>query len=590
MKIVQSFWSGPKASVNAKNILAIPAGWISPEYHWMSWALSCLQLRKFYDRVELVTDEPGRQLLIDTLGLPYTSVSTALQNSELDSLAPKLWAMPKVYTYGLQQEPFLHVDGDIYIAEPFSEQLMAAPIITQNPELDLHIYPISLAHIERLATYLPPSLVHDRQQTSHVLAYNAGILGGSAIDFFQAFKREAFTFIERNQAVMPELLLDECFNTIPEQYLLHTLAQEMGVPIACLFEEPVTDIQHFEKFVNVLGFPHQIKYLHMIGAFKRLTGFYNFMANTLRQDYPAYYYKILRLCREQDIPLHNPLYHLPGLDPRQRTEASYQSLTARYLAHDPALPTAGDYYSLRAAHEAAPSRYFATTLRVLASLPTPLAPPEPLPTSPLALQASLWQLADAIADAPTRQLVADALRYDAQRLPYLAQLASDDYLYGRKTAWLASQRHLATMTRAEFFAQRFHYDTAIGLVESGWDWTYTAETDWPQKIRELLAVAPGNQHSAWLPNLAELQLDELPLDDFDQELLHLCRQAPTGEAILEELSQQFPPEELANNWEAFCDMVYSNLDRALFYGLLRTSAGPAPAPIAEAVGAEVAAA
>lgn len=588
MKIVQSFWSGPKALASEKNILAISAGWISPEYHWMSWALSCLQLRKFYDRVELVTDEPGRHLLVDTLGLPYTSVSTDLQNSELDNLAPKLWAMPKVYTYGLQQEPFLHVDGDIYIAEPFSPQLLAAPIVAQNPELDLHIYPISLEHIERVATYLPPSLVHDRGQTSHVLAYNAGILGGTAIDFFQAFRREVFTFIERNQAVMPELLLDECFNTIPEQYLLQTLAQEMGVPVACLFEEPVTDIQHFEKFVNVQGFPHHVKYVHIIGAFKRLTGFYQFVANTLRQEYPTYYYHILRLCREQHIPLLNPLYQLPGLDPRQRSAASYQRLAARYLAHDPALSAEGTC-SLFAAYEADPARYFATTLRVLAALPTPLALPEPLPDNVPALRASLWRLADSIAEPTTRQLVADVLDYEAQRQPYLAQLGGNAYLYGRKTAWLASQRRLATMPRAEFFAQRFQYDTTTGLAESGWDWTYAADTDWPQKVRELLATAPGHHRSAWLPDLATLQLDELPLDEFDGEVLHLCRQAPTGEELLHELSRQFAPEELANNWEAFCDMVYATLDRALFYGLLRLGTAPAPTPVAAVAYSEAAA-
>lgn len=579
MKIVQSFWSGPKAAVSEKNTLAISAGWISPEYHWMSWALSCLQLKKYYDRVELVTDEPGQRLLIDTLGLPYSSVSIALQNNELDNLAPGLWAMPKVYTYGLQREPFLHVDGDIYIAEPFSEKLLASPIVTQNPELDLHTYPISLQHIERVATYLPPSLVRDRQQTTHVLAYNAGILGGSDIAFFQAFKQEAFAFIERNQAVMPQLLLDGCFNTIPEQYLLHTLAQEMGVPIACLFEEPVTNIQHFEKFVNVLGYPHQVKYLHIIGAFKRLTGFCSFVANTLRQEYPAYYYKILRLCQEQNLPLHNlnQIYYRPSLDPRHRTVASYQSLLARYKAHDPSLPKAG-HYSLRAAYEAEPARYFSTTLRVLAALPTPLSLLKPLPTSLATVKANIQKLAASISDGPTRQLVGDVLCYEAQRIPYLAKLVSDEYLYGRLVAQQASQAHLATLTLEEFFAQQFYTSTTVGLVESGWDWTYSEETDWGQKVHDLLQLPAASQHSAWLPNLASCQLDELLIDEFDNELLQLCQQPRTGHTILQEISQQFSEEELATNWDKFRDMIYSSLTRILFFGVLKIVARPVQVP------------
>lgn len=571
MKIVQSFWSGPGSVANEKNTLAIAAGWISPEYHWMSWALSCLQLTKYYDRVELVTDEPGRQLLIETLGLPYTSVSTALQNSELDKLSPKLWAMAKVYTYGLQQEPFLHVDGDIYIAAPFSPELLAAPVVTQNPELNLHTYPVSMRHIERVATYIPPSMVHDRQRTTDMLAYNAGILGGTNLPFFHDFKQEAFAFIERNAAVMPRLLLDDCFNTIPEQYLLHTLAQEKGVPIACLFEEPVTDIAHFERFVDVISFPHRLTYLHIIGAFKRLSGFYEFVANTLRAEYPSYYYKILRICREQNLTLHTQQYHLPGLDPRHRTPASFKSLSERYLADDATLPTTG-HYSLRAAYEADPARYFTSTLQVLAALPAPLALP---PLQPVTLPA-LEELVATIADEHARALVADVLAYETQRAPYLAQLVSDEYLYGRSVAHQASQTRIEFLAPEEFFAQQFLCSTTVGIVESAWDWTYNEETDWPKKVEELLALPAGKQVSAWMPNLAQLQLDELLLDEFDLELLQTCQQPCTGDSILQTLSQQFPEEELARNWGAFREMVYFSLGRALYYGLLKVVA-PAPA-------------
>ncbi len=49
-------------------------GWLSAEYHWLSWALSVLQLRRLYDEVKLVTDAAGKALLVDTLGLPYTIV------------------------------------------------------------------------------------------------------------------------------------------------------------------------------------------------------------------------------------------------------------------------------------------------------------------------------------------------------------------------------------------------------------------------------------------------------------------------------------------------------------------------------------
>ena len=51
-RIVQSYWS--KAYQNTPN-----SGWAFRESHYMSWELSCLQLKQFYDEIELVTDSEG---------------------------------------------------------------------------------------------------------------------------------------------------------------------------------------------------------------------------------------------------------------------------------------------------------------------------------------------------------------------------------------------------------------------------------------------------------------------------------------------------------------------------------------------------
>ena len=64
-KIVQSYWS--KAYKNSPN-----SGWAFRETHYMSWALSCLQLKQFYDEIELITDSEGADLLINKLHLPYS--------------------------------------------------------------------------------------------------------------------------------------------------------------------------------------------------------------------------------------------------------------------------------------------------------------------------------------------------------------------------------------------------------------------------------------------------------------------------------------------------------------------------------------
>ena len=116
-----------KAYKNSPN-----SGWAFKETHYMSWALSCLQLRKFYDEVELVTDSEGADLLINKLHLPYTSCKPVLD--KLVDENPAVWALGKIAAYEAQEVPFIHVDGDIYIWKPFPKRIEEADIAVQNVE------------------------------------------------------------------------------------------------------------------------------------------------------------------------------------------------------------------------------------------------------------------------------------------------------------------------------------------------------------------------------------------------------------------------------------------------------------------------
>lgn len=43
MKIIQSFWTGNK------NSLTDSYGWLLPIFNYLSWIISCYQLRRYYD-------------------------------------------------------------------------------------------------------------------------------------------------------------------------------------------------------------------------------------------------------------------------------------------------------------------------------------------------------------------------------------------------------------------------------------------------------------------------------------------------------------------------------------------------------------
>ena len=104
----------------------------------MCWALSCLNAKKIYGNIELYTDTVGKKILIDKLNLPYDRVHLVFDNNDfMDSLPNELWAISKIYTYSLQNEPFIHVDGDFILWENLDFQ---KDITCQNLELNFDLY------------------------------------------------------------------------------------------------------------------------------------------------------------------------------------------------------------------------------------------------------------------------------------------------------------------------------------------------------------------------------------------------------------------------------------------------------------------
>lgn len=131
MRIVQTLWTASSRLTN--NSFA----WPHPEFNLMSWALSCLSLKEHYDEVALYTDSEGKRILIDELHLPYSEVYVVYD--DLNCL-PQHWAMAKVMTYSIQTSPFLHVDGDVYVPQPFFDEVVTAPLVAQNREIGTIYY------------------------------------------------------------------------------------------------------------------------------------------------------------------------------------------------------------------------------------------------------------------------------------------------------------------------------------------------------------------------------------------------------------------------------------------------------------------
>ncbi|MDR3653461.1 MAG: hypothetical protein P4L34_10910 [Paludibacter sp.] len=313
MNLIQTLYIDP-----SKRPFTDSFGWLKPEYHLMSWALSCLQLQKLYGNVELYANSTAAELLIDILELPYTTLHT--NHDDLKLADTNLWALPKIYTYSLQDEPFLHIDGDVFIFNKFADSLLQSSLITQNIEVATDYYTITQKQLMENFTYFPPCVKADFYSNIPINAVNAGILGGNNISFIKQYTTEAFKYVNSNINHFQNINIDK-FNVFFEQHLFYSLAKEQNIPINFLFNDIFED-RGYLYLGNFQEVPYERTYLHLLGHYKRDKITCMQMAAKLRELYPEYYYKIIALCKKQNVTLFTSFYNDKNIDKK----SEYQQL------------------------------------------------------------------------------------------------------------------------------------------------------------------------------------------------------------------------------------------------------------------------
>jgi hypothetical protein len=296
MKIVQSYWTKPSQKKKAINIFdRNKGGWVDKKYNYMSWALSSLQFKKFYDQVELVTDEQGHELLINKLKLPYTSVKVVLDN--INGYHPDLWALGKIYSYSIQDAPFIHADGDVYIWEKFPDALEHSNLIGQNPEINNPYNETIFRKIKTNFKYIPGVILRSVESNKQVNSMNAGIIGGSNIPMIKEYTALAFEFVDKNYDELSKINIGE-FNVLYEQVLFYSLSVDKRTPIQFLLKNVNYAFDGLIEFGEV---PEKAKFIHSLGLAKRNESHGVHLARRLQIDYPEHYYLIMNLLHTYQI-------------------------------------------------------------------------------------------------------------------------------------------------------------------------------------------------------------------------------------------------------------------------------------------------
>jgi len=291
MKIVQSYWSRPSKFKDEGKFGRTVGGFLDERFHYMGWALSCLTLKKWYKNIELVTDSVGASLFINQLNLPYTSTSVCLD--ELNHYHPELWAIGKIKAYQIQTEPFLHIDGDIFIWKKLGNtSFHQKPLIVQNIDLDYPWYSEMMVAIEKNFEFVPTEIYDAYKIRKDFTAINAGIIGGNDLDFFQTYTQCAFEFVDRNLDCLKQINIG-LFNNVFEQYLFYCLAQSQNKTIESLF-----NLKPHSEFTELMNFnlvPKIKTYVHLMGFAKKNIYACEQIEMRLKYEFPNYYAHFVKL-------------------------------------------------------------------------------------------------------------------------------------------------------------------------------------------------------------------------------------------------------------------------------------------------------
>jgi len=173
--------------------------WRKPIHHLLAWGQSFRLVQAHYPETVLVTDGPGRALLVDKLGLPFTHVSTELDR--LRDADPRLWALSKLVAYSLQDKPFVHLDSDVFLWRPLPARVTSAPVLAQHPETGDPDGPRVIEDaFARAGLSLPAEWRWSRSHSARTSREaNCGILGGTNVGFIRHYAQLALDIVSWNR-------------------------------------------------------------------------------------------------------------------------------------------------------------------------------------------------------------------------------------------------------------------------------------------------------------------------------------------------------------------------------------------------------
>lgn len=284
MRAVHSFWFSPFFESSNERALG---GFSEQRFFWYSLTLSLLTAKKLFNCVDLYTDSYGLEMA-SRLKLPYSRVENIFENVPLDRAV--FWNYGKYLAYLRQNEPFLHLDMDVFIWKPLPAELLSAQIFGQSMEsLDYHrkFYGNTIKVMQEHLVYYPSELSDFDTDAQDFGALNCGIFGGSALELIRAYCEESLKIMDCRQnktgweairkVQVPYVSVGSCCAAL-EQLCITAWCKRAEIAPQVLIPGNI----HDESTLAIIG------YTHLIAEAKKTPAFLGLLEDRMNQSCPKW--------------------------------------------------------------------------------------------------------------------------------------------------------------------------------------------------------------------------------------------------------------------------------------------------------------
>lgn len=240
-KALYSHWSKPNKNTD------LYAGFNTEQDFANALHLSVLCSKKWFKKVELVTDKKGKEF-VDRHKIPFDNVVVCLD--KYNHIRAKHWAIGKIIACSMQKEPFMHIDNDVFLFKKPRTALLKSDASFQNFErVEDHWY------VNQLKVACKQKPIKEIDYNIKV-SVNCGIMGFNKLDLIPEWLDLAFKFIEwfdNTKSIKKELS-----SIMFEQYHLFQLLIKYKYKVSV-----IADFYISPKIAKKTG------YTHLIAASKR---------------------------------------------------------------------------------------------------------------------------------------------------------------------------------------------------------------------------------------------------------------------------------------------------------------------------------